>query len=180
MLYYIHGYMSEPNSTKGTLLENKLNVIPIKYRDCPPEQLIISECVNNIKKTIENDKNTILIGSSLGGLLAAKTAKNNPNVKQLILLNPAVIPPDYDINKIQDMPQNILKDMQDRQLFKTKLQCKIFIIVGILDDTVPNQWPIEFARAQQATIKFLQDDHSLTKNLNQLPDMINQIIKEKH
>jgi len=175
MLYYIHGYLSEPKSTKGTLLKKTLNVQPVKYRDCPPEQLIITECVNNIKKTIENDKNTILIGSSLGGLLAAKTAKNNPNVKQLILLNPAIIPPDYDLNKIPDMPRNILQDMKDRELFETKLQCKIFIIIGTQDNVVPNQWSIEFARVQQATIKFLQDDHSLTRNINNLPVIIKQI-----
>jgi len=175
MLYYIHGYLSEPNSTKGTLLKKTLNVQPVKYRDCPPEQLIITECVNNIKKTIENDKNTILIGSSLGGLLAAKTAKNNPNVKQLILLNPAVIPPDYDLNKIPDMPRNILQDMKDRELFETKLPCKIFIIIGTQDNVVPNQWSIKFARVQQATIKFLQDDHSLTRNINNLPVIIKQI-----
>ena len=175
MLYYIHGYLSEPKSTKGTLLKKTLNVQPVKYRDCPPEQLIITECVNNIKKTIENDKNTILIGSSLGGLLAAKTAKNNPNVKQLILLNPAIIPPDYDLNKIPDMPRNILQDMKDRELFETKLPCKIFIIIGTQDNVVPNQWSIKFARVQQATIKFLQDDHSLTRNINNLPVIIKQI-----
>ena len=31
MLYYIHGYLSEPNGTKGTILKEKLGVIPIKY-----------------------------------------------------------------------------------------------------------------------------------------------------
>ena len=49
------------------------------------------------------------------------------------------------------MPRNILQHMKDRELFETKLPCKIFIIIGTLDDTVPNQWPIEFAQAQQAT-----------------------------
>jgi predicted esterase YcpF (UPF0227 family) len=175
MLYYIHGYMSEPNSTKGTLLKKTLNVQPVKYRDCPPEQLIISECVNNIKKTIENDQNTILIGSSLGGLLAVKTAKNNPNVKQLILLNPAIIPPDYDINQIQGMPYNILKDMQDPGLFNEKIKTKIDLILGTQDDVVPNSWGIKFAEIQQAKLHFLEDDHGLTQNLEKLPEIIKQI-----
>ena len=76
-LYYIHGYLSSPDSTKGTLLKKTLNAIPIKYRDCPPEKLKISECLKNIKKVIENDLKAILIGSSLGGYLAAKTAQMN-------------------------------------------------------------------------------------------------------
>ena len=121
MLYYIHGYMSDPNSTKGTLFKEKLNAKAIKYRDCKPEDLIIADCLERIKKEIENDADTVLIGSSLGGLLAAKIAFKNPNVKQIILLNPAIIPPSVDITKIQGMPQRILTDMQDVRLFENKI-----------------------------------------------------------
>jgi len=94
MLYYIHGYLSSPNSTKGTLLKKTLNAHPIKYRDCQPEELLISDCLNQISNVIKNDHEVTLIGSSLGGLLAVKTAQKNQNVKKLILLNPAIIPPD--------------------------------------------------------------------------------------
>ncbi len=44
MIYYIHGYLSDPESTKGILLKDKLNVKSIKYRDCKPENLDIAEC----------------------------------------------------------------------------------------------------------------------------------------
>ncbi len=87
MLYYIHGYMSNPKSTKGILFKEKLNAIPIKYRDCKPEEIIITDCLEKIKKELEADKDIILIGSSLGGFLVAKTALENKNVKQIILLN---------------------------------------------------------------------------------------------
>ena len=173
----MHGYLSEPNSTKGALLKEKLNVVPIKYRDCQPEELIISDCVKRILAQVKDDKEAILIGSSLGGLLAAKTAIDKQDTKQLILFNPAIIPKHVDITKIQGMPQRILKDMQDEKLFKEKIQAKIFIIAGTMDDTVPNEWVIEFAKAQQATIKFLHDDHSLTQNLENLPSMIKTFIK---
>ena len=113
MLYYIHGYMSEPNSTKGTLFKEKFNAKAIKYRDCEPEDLVISDSLDRIKNDIKNDENAVLIGSSLGGFLAAKTAQENDNVKQIILLNPAIIPPSVDISKLQGMPQRILSDMQD-------------------------------------------------------------------
>ena len=180
MLYYIHGYQSEPNSTKGTFFKEKLNAIPINYRDCEPEKLIISDCLNRIKKQITNDKDVFLIGSSLGGFLAAKTALNNSNVKQIILLNPAIIPPSVDVTKIQDMPQNILSDMQDTMLFNEKINSDIFILAGTMDNVVPNHWIIEFAKAQEATIRFLHDDHSFTNNLKILTDIIKNKSSEKH
>jgi predicted esterase YcpF (UPF0227 family) len=180
MLYYIHGYLSAPNSTKGTLFKEQLNAIPIKYRDCEPEDLIVSDCVTRIIKAIENDTNPFLIGSSLGGLLAAKTALKNSNVKLLILLNPAIIPPFVDISKIQGIPQRILVDMQDKILFEEKIGCKIFIVAATRDELVPNSWIVEFVKAQQATVIWLDDDHVFSNNLNKLPEIITGFLDEKH
>lgn len=176
MLYYIHGYLSNPNSTKGKLFKKKLKAIPIKYRDCKPEEIVISDCLKQIKKVIEKDKEIILIGSSFGGFLAAKTALENNNVKQIILLNPAIIPPYVDIFKIKEMPKKLLRDMKDKNLFKKKINTIIYILVGIKDELIPSDWPIEFALSQDATIRFLYDDHSFTNNINQLPEIIGKIL----
>lgn len=167
--------MSNPDSTKGTLFKKTLNAKAIKYRNCPPEELVISNCLKQISKEISDDENIILIGSSLGGFLAAKTALNH-SVKKLILLNPAMIPADYDISKIKDMPRKITKDMQDEKLFTQKIKSDITIFVGTKDTVVPNRWPIEFAKAQEAKIQFLNDDHSLSYYVNQLPIFIKNII----
>ena len=176
MLYYVHGYLSEPYSTKGKLFKEKLNAKPIKYRDCRPEDLIISDCVKRIEDEIKEDQNAVLIGSSLGGYLTAKTALNNLNVKHIILLNPAIIPSYVDIDKIQGMPQMILRDIQDIKLFKNKIRAKIDIFAGTLDDVVPNDWVVEFAKAQNVDVKFLIDDHSFSKIMNKLPEIINNIL----
>ena len=136
--------------------------------------------LSRIKEVIRKEINTVLIGSSLGGYLAAKTALICDNVKILILLNPAIIPNSQDISVIQDLPNHIKTELQDKDLFKQKIKSKIFIIAGTMDDTVPNWWVVEFAKAQQATIQFLHDDHSLTQNIEKLPDMIKDIIDEKH
>lgn len=180
MLYYIHGYLSEPNGSKGTLFKEKLNAIPIKYRDCEPEDLVVSDCVTRINKTIEDDTNPILIGSSLGGFLAAKTAQINSNVKLLILLNPAIIPPFVDISKIQGIPQHILLEMQDKRLFEEKIDCKIFIVAATRDELVPTSWVLEFVKAQKAIVMWLDDDHVFTNNLNKLPGIITGFLDEKH
>ena len=179
MWYYIHGYLSSPDSTKGKLFKEKLQATPIRYRTCKPEDIVISKCIENINKTIRGDKEVILIGSSLGGFLAAKTALNNENIKTLILLNPAIIPPYVDISTIQDMPQHILRDMKDEKLFTTKIDAKIYIILGTEDKVVPNDWGIEFAKTREAQVLFLHDDHQLSKNLDNLPHIISKFYYKK-
>jgi predicted esterase YcpF (UPF0227 family) len=176
LLYYIHGYLSEPKSIKGTLFKEKLNAKAIRYRDCEPGDLVVSDCVKRIEEEIKNDKNAVLIGSSLGGLLAAKTALDNPNVKHIILLNPAIIPLSVDISKIQGMPQTILLDMQDTRLFNEKIKSYITILAGTMDDLVPSDWVLEFAKSQGVNVNFYEDDHSFSYNLNQLPDIITSIL----
>ncbi len=180
MYYYIHGYLSDPNSTKGLLLKEKLGVKLVKYRDCEPEELIIFNCVDNILKEIKNDPNPVLFGSSLGGFLSVLTALKNPKIRKLILMNPAIIPPTIDISKIKDMPQRILEDMYKPELFKEKINAEIFILVGTLDKVVPNEWVIEFAKAQEATVLFLKDDHSFTNYLEELPNIFSNILNKKH
>lgn len=73
-IYFIHGYESSPGGIKGSLLREKLGASPIKYRDCRPEEIIISDCLKNIYDIICDYDNVVLIGSSLGGFLAAKVA----------------------------------------------------------------------------------------------------------
>jgi predicted esterase YcpF (UPF0227 family) len=179
-IYYIHGYLSGPNSRKGILFKEKLDVIPISYRECEPEKLVISDCLLKIISQIKNDKEIILIGSSFGGFLSLLTAKKLNQVKKLILLNPSIIPPKIDIKKLKNMPQRILKDMKDIRLFKDRLNCEIYIILGSEDNVVPNSWSIEFAKSQEANILFLNDDHSLSKNMNKLPQIIKKFINKNN
>ena len=171
-IYYIHGYLSEPNSTKGCLFKKKLNAEAIKYRDCEPKDLIISDCLRMIDNSIRTNKKIVLVGSSLGGYLAARTALDNPNIKKTILLNPAIIPPYFDIEQIKDMPKRILSEMKDNRLFKEKIKSDILILLGTDDEVVSNNWGITFAKRQLATVRFLKDDHSFSNNLEQLPKII--------
>ncbi|HEC81920.1 MAG TPA: hypothetical protein ENI42_05815 [Thermoplasmatales archaeon] len=177
MLYYIHGYQSNPNSRKGTLFKEKLGAVAVKYRDCKPEELRIKDCLNRIKKTIKNDDNIVLIGSSLGGFLAAETAYDIHTVKHIILLNPAVLP--YNIPTSQvDLPPRIIEEMRDKRLFEQKIPAKVTILMATDDEVIPKEWIINFAMAQEATIIFLHDDHRFTKNMDHLPDIIHGIIKQ--
>jgi len=82
MLYYIHGYQSDPKSTKGTLFKEKLNATAIQYRDCKPEDLIIADCLKRISDVIKDDENNGDWGISLSTL-----SKQNNIVENLISNN---------------------------------------------------------------------------------------------
>ncbi len=176
MLYYLHGYQSSPNGEKATLLKTTLHAIPIPYRESAPEELVISECLSSISEGIANDQQVVLIGSSLGGFLAASTALTHSTVKQLILLNPAIIPPEIDLTTIEGMPLRILQEMRDQRLFQQKIPAAITILRGTLDDVVPDEWILTFALAQNATIKLYTDDHRFSKNLHRLPEIISELL----
>lgn len=177
-LFYIHGYESSPDSNKGIIFREKLDAKAIKYRDCKPEDLVISDCLKRISNIIKNDTNVVLIGSSLGGFLAVETALTHPNVKKLILLNPAIIPPSTDLDKHEGVPRRILEDMMDKKLFEKKLKADITIFRGTEDDAVPDDWIAEFAKAQKAKIILLKDDHRFSRNLTKLPVIISDLLKK--
>jgi len=175
-MYFIHGYMSSPDGAKGTLLKEEIGVIPLKYRDCEPEDLVIADCLDEIKKEISNDKNPIIIGSSLGGFLAAKYALDH-HVSTLILLNPAIMPLDVDIKQIKDMPQSILQDMREGRLFSENIDSRIIIFIGTDDSVVPNMWGIDFAKIQEAEVQFFHDDHRFSTYIDIIPEVIKDLLK---
>ncbi|MBN2600337.1 MAG: alpha/beta fold hydrolase [Candidatus Thermoplasmatota archaeon] len=176
MLYYIHGYLSSPKSTKGALFSRHLKAKAISYRKGKPEDLVIADCLHRIAREIAHDSEVTLIGSSLGGFLAAKTALLYPQVQRLVLLNPAVIPPTVDIKSLTGMPVRILRDMQDPQLFQQKVKADVVLLLGTMDDVVPNAWGWEFAQVQDALVKFLHDDHRFSHHLEELPTILSPYV----
>jgi predicted esterase YcpF (UPF0227 family) len=178
MLYFIHGYKSSPQGEKATLLKKTLKVIPISYRDGLPEDLVIVKALDHISDAIQNDKKIVLIGSSLGGFLAASTALSHQCVRKLILINPAIIPPDVDLGTIQRVPLRLLKEMRDSRLFEQKIPASITILRSTRDDTVPDYWIQRFASAQNATIQLYDDDHRFTRNMKRLPGIITDVLEK--
>jgi predicted esterase YcpF (UPF0227 family) len=176
MLYYLHGYQSSPTGTKATLLKKTLHAVPLSYREGNPEDMSISACLTRISTTIQNDAQVEFIGSSLGGFLAASTAITHPNVTRLILLNPAIIPPQTNLSTIPGIPQRILQEMINPRLFEEKIHATITILRGTHDEIVPDGWILAFASAQQVTLRLLDDDHQFSKNLQKLPAIISELL----
>ena len=91
-LYYLHGFASGPGSAKGVAFERYLAergraIARLDLRRPSLAHLRLSAMIDHVRATIEDP--AILIGSSLGGLCAARTAERDPRVKALILLAPA-------------------------------------------------------------------------------------------
>ena len=98
--------------------------------------------------------------------------------EEIRLMGRKALPFTCDISKIKDMPQRILAGMKDLRLFEEKINSEITILAGDKDELVPKDWILNFAKAQNVDVKFYNDDHTFTKNMQLLPDIIANIIKK--
>lgn len=90
---YLHGFASSPGSQKARFFAAKLQPLgfPIEILDLAEgdfEHLTITRQLQVIGRAAANQP-VILIGSSLGGYLAALYAARHPDVSRVILLAPA-------------------------------------------------------------------------------------------
>ncbi len=93
---YLHGFASSPTSQKALYLsqgfESEFNITLQIPNLCPGDfrDFTISNATDIVGSFLENSQQSwILIGSSLGGLIAAYVAQEYKQVQRLILLAPA-------------------------------------------------------------------------------------------
>lgn len=92
-VFYLHGFASSPNSRKARFFAGKLRDLnfSVEIPDLAEgrfEQLTITRQLKLIESLVRKEP-VILIGSSLGGYLAALYAARHEEVNRLILLAPA-------------------------------------------------------------------------------------------
>jgi uncharacterized protein len=92
-ILYLHGFASSPASRKAQFFANRLQVdgLRLEIPDLAEgnfEQLTISRQLRAVDRLLEGEP-AALIGSSLGGYLAALYAADHPEVDRLVLLAPA-------------------------------------------------------------------------------------------
>jgi len=92
---YLHGFASGPQSRKAREFQNALAVSPgfpsleiPQLDDGDFERLTVLGQLDVIERTLQGEP-ACLIGSSLGGYLAALYASRNPEIDRLVLLAPA-------------------------------------------------------------------------------------------
>jgi len=92
-IVYLHGFASGPSSSKAVFFARKFAEAGIRM-EIPTldegdfENLTITRQLKVINKAV-GARTVTLIGSSMGGYLAALFAARNPNVEKLVLLAPA-------------------------------------------------------------------------------------------
>lgn len=94
-ILYLHGFASGPGSTKGVAFDRHLTarghvVERLNLRVPSFEHLRLSAMIDTTRAAIGADERVVLIGSSLGGLTAARTAEHDDRVAALVLLAPAL------------------------------------------------------------------------------------------
>lgn len=94
-ILYLHGFASGPGSKKGVAVEARLarRAIPVTRLDLRVpsiERLSLGAMIARTREAIGGPRDrAVLVGSSLGGLTAARVAEDDARVCMLVLLAPA-------------------------------------------------------------------------------------------
>jgi pimeloyl-ACP methyl ester carboxylesterase len=145
---FIHGQESSSQGTKGLF-----------FREHFPEMIIpdfigaVATRMLRLNKILMDKKGIIMIGSSLGGLMAALYAfQNQDRIKKLILLAPALNLPEFT------------------PYLSEKFTIPAYIFHGKKDEVIPPK-PIQaIAKKVFANLSFamLDDDHRLSKTFTSI------------
>lgn len=146
---FIHGLDSSKTGTKATYFRQR-------YPDMIIEDFMgdLDEKMETLRKLLAEEKTSILIGSSYGGLMATLYALEHPErVDKLILLAPALTMPDFKPG--------------DGRLAVVP----VFIYHGNNDELIPADELETVSRRHFANLHFhlLEDDHSLHQTFRSLP-----------
>lgn len=199
MLLYLHGFASGPSSHKARVLSERFAAIGIHLevpdltpgtegfeRSSPSSMLAIAERLLGDAKPPH-----AVIGSSLGGYLAAVAASRDPSIERLVLLAPAfrlferwsarLTPAEladwraegletmhYASNRRRRVGWQFFEDAQGFPAFPA-VRVPTLCIAGTKDDTVPIADVEAFvARTPSARLVAVEDGHELATSLDRI------------
>lgn len=145
---FIHGQESSSKGTKGLFFHEHF-----------PEMIIpdftgdVEERMSKLNEILSGKTGIIMIGSSLGGLMAGLYAfQNTPRIKKLILLAPALNLPEFEPYLCQS------------------LSLPVYVFHGKNDDLIPAERIQEIAKAVFSNLRFtlLDDDHRLSNKFTSI------------
>jgi len=193
---YLHGFASNPNSTKAKFLQAQLaqRGIDLMVPDLNLgnfTEITLSKQLTYVETLGNSNSPLIVMGSSLGGYLALQMAIANPHIQKLILLAPAL---SFSQCFAQSLGETAIAQWQQtgyREFyhygFKQSLPLKyefftdagtfaakslerslpILIIHGLDDEVVPCELSRQFAASHDnVTLELVESDHSLGNMLD--------------
>jgi pimeloyl-ACP methyl ester carboxylesterase len=192
-LLYLHGFASGPHSTKAVAFARRLGDLACLDLRLPSmERLRLSAMIEAVRDAIRGD--CAIVGSSLGGLTAARVAERDPRVKRLVLLAPAFgiaarwqaslgdgwqtwrdtgwhEVHDYRTGGTARVDFGFWQDVHAVDVGVPDLHVPTLIFHGVRDDVVPIEGSRRFA-AGRANVRLveLDDDHQLVASLPVLLD----------
>ena len=197
---YLHGFASGPKSSKAVFFAEKLLRLGIEtsipdLNQPSFEKMTLSTQLNVAKKLLESfpaDEAKILIGSSMGGLLATMVSAHVPNIRLNILLAPGfglnrrwpelfgeqtldswkqtgkldVFHHAY--NSTRSLDYTFFEDINNHATENLKVNVPTIIFHGRKDETVPIAESESFSEtnAEHTTLHRLDDDHQLISSLD--------------
>jgi pimeloyl-ACP methyl ester carboxylesterase len=194
---YLHGFASSPSSKKAAFFNNQFNQlsIPLTIPDLQAgnfENLTISSQINIVQNIMSSrpGRKFVLIGSSMGGYLAAHLAQINLQVVALYLMAPgfnflerwrkSLINSSSDLNDLPEyievfhygvdknvrLKTNIFKDAELWEEKSLSREIPTRIVHGLHDDTVCIEVSREFVKNHTwCSLEELDSDHSLISHV---------------
>lgn len=199
---YFHGFASSPQSQKATAFTRRFAALglPLTVPDLEGgdfKHLTISRQLRIIEETLDSLPGAAfgLIGSSMGGYLAALTAQMRPEVKAAYLMCPGfnfirrwkkaafsgeIFKEDgadlirvfnYRYNKMMELDLGIFEDAEKWETVKFDKPVPTRIVHGIHDDIVGVGESRDFVRNHPwASLKEVDSDHGLLSHMDWILD----------
>lgn len=199
-LLYLHGFASSPSSAKGVALQRRLqsrgfdlSIPDLNQGDFT--HLTLTRQIQQVADWVQEspDSPAIVIGSSLGGLVAAWGAETLPQIQRLLLLAPAFHFLDhwverlgieqiqrwqqqqvmsvfhYGENRYLPLDYGFLRDVEqyaDQDLMRP---VPTLIFHGRADQVIPIESSREYARSRSwVELVELESDHALGNVLDRI------------
>lgn len=196
MIVYLHGFASTPKSRKAQVFqrgfaERGIRIVVPDLAEGDFEHLTITGQLRAVERVAKGQP-VSLIGSSMGGYLAALYASRHPEVVKLVLLAPAFYFPQTWADTLG--PQRVTDWKRTRKLmtFHYGEQREVPLDYGIVEDgaqyeaapsfhqpalvfhgtrdtVVPARYSVEYARSHpNCILRLVEAGHELTEVLGQL------------
>ena len=195
---YLHGFASGPRSAKGVAFAEHFARRGITFdrldlRVPSFEHLRLSAMIEAAGRAIGGpDDRAVVVGSSLGGLTAARLAERDPRVTRLVLMAPAfqlrarweqILGPafaewkrtgwrevlDYTTQQPARVDFGFIEDASAIDVGFPDVRVPTLILHGTRDDSVPIEHSRRFA-AERPNVELIEldDGHELTASLPRL------------